>query len=87
MFVNDRLKGWRADGGVFPTHMRIEGDGDKDLGEAGIDEGAVTEMLKKRAIARKDGDYEEADAIKKNLREQVRVRLVARMARVCLHAT
>ena len=75
VFINDRLKGWRADGGVFPTHQRIEGDGDKDLGEAGMDEAAVTEMLKKRALARKEGDYEEADAIKKNLREQLNVAL------------
>ena len=28
VFVNDKLKGWRADGGIFPTHARVEGDGD-----------------------------------------------------------
>ena len=28
VFVNDKLRGWRADGGAFPTHARIEGDGD-----------------------------------------------------------
>ena len=27
-FVNDKLKGWRADGGAFPTHKRITGGPD-----------------------------------------------------------
>ena len=35
VFVNDKLRAWRADGGVFPTHLRVEGDGEgKDVASA-----------------------------------------------------
>ena len=74
VFVNDKFKGWRADGGLFPTHVRVEGDGDTESGDA-VDEALVEEMLKERSLARKEGDYAEADRIKANLLEVMRVAL------------
>lgn len=38
VFVNDKLKGWRADGGIFPTHARVEGDADASPAGAALDQ-------------------------------------------------
>ena len=38
VFVNDKLKGWRADGGIFPTHNRVEGDGDASPAGTALDQ-------------------------------------------------
>ena len=74
IFMNDKLKGWRADGKAFPTHMRIEGDGDEDEElVAALDEDKVMELLAARSIAKKDADYDEADAIVATLRNDYSV--------------
>jgi len=72
VFVNDKLRGWRADGGAFPTHARIEGDGDAAWPYA--DE-AVLALLAERSIAKRDADYETADAISTKLRDEMCVAL------------
>ncbi|KOO31834.1 hypothetical protein Ctob_011208 [Chrysochromulina tobinii] len=72
VFVNDKLRAWRADGGVFPTHLRVEGDGDAEFP---VDEAAVLERLVARALARKDGDFEAADTIKEELLNKLHVAL------------
>lgn len=70
VFVNEKVRGWRADGKAFPTHQRIEGDGDGDEAlMAALDEERVMEMLAERALLRKDGDYDAADAIVAQLRQ------------------
>ena len=61
VFVNDKLKGWRSDGGAFPTHARVDGDGDDEYSEE-VDEEAVLQKLAERALARKARDYDTADA-------------------------
>ena len=55
--MNDKLKGWRADGGAFPTHERISGDGD-ELYDGSTDETLVLDFLAKRSIARKEQEFE-----------------------------
>ena len=72
VFLNDKLKGWRADGGMFPTHARIDGDGDVEGAEP-VDEQAVNGLLADRSLARKDQDYDAADAIVARLRDEFSV--------------
>ena len=61
IFVNDKLRGWRADGKAFPTHLRTEGDGDDDEAlVAALDEEGVLALLAARSLAKKDGEYERA---------------------------
>jgi len=67
VFVNDKLRGWRADGGAFPTHMRVAGDGDKSCE---VDEARVLELLAERSIARRDQEFDRADAIVSSLRDE-----------------
>ena len=74
IFMNDKLRGWRADGKAFPTHMRIEGDGDDIEELAGaLDEAKVMELLAARSIAKKDADYDAADEIVATLRNEYSV--------------
>eukprot|EP00966_Prymnesium_polylepis_P117478 2715561-Prymnesium_polylepis.1 len=76
VFVNEKMRGWRADGKAFPTHRRIPGDGDAvDALAAQLDEAAVDAMLKERAELRKDGDYDSADALVRRLRDEFNVAL------------
>ena len=70
VFVNDRLKGWRADGGIFPTHERTEGDGDATPAGAGVDEAAVLALIARRAEAKKDKDYDQADELVETLLDE-----------------
>ena len=80
IFVNDKLRGWRADGLAFPTHQRVEGDGD-DVEElvANLDEARVMEILAARSLAKKEGEYDEADSLVKELRETYSVALEDKM--------
>ena len=56
VFVNDKLRGWRADGKAFPTHARISGDADTDETiAAALDVSTVEEMIAARSLCRKDG--------------------------------
>ena len=68
VFVNDKLKGWRADGQAFPTHARIPGDGDEAAVDLDLDE--VRRLLAARSVARKDGEFELADEIVAELRDK-----------------
>ena len=45
------VRGWRADGGLFPSHERTTGSGD---GNVEVDEEEVTRLLEQRSLARKD---------------------------------
>jgi cysteinyl-tRNA synthetase len=74
IFINEKLRAWRADGLAFPTHVRIDSDGDDDPElSAALDEDVVMAMLSERAELRRDGRYDEADEVVESLREQYNV--------------
>lgn len=66
--VNDKLKLWRADGNSFPTHVRVPGDDDVQ-----IDEAYVGEILKQRSAAKKEQDYDTADALAAQLKDELNI--------------
>ena len=47
IFVNDKLRGWRADGKAFPTHLRtklgIEGETESKVSDDGHTAALATE--------------------------------------------
>ncbi|KAJ1624259.1 hypothetical protein T492DRAFT_1048473 [Pavlovales sp. CCMP2436] len=68
VFVNDKLKGWRADGLAFPTHARVPGDDDVQ-----VDEAYVQDILRQRSLAKKEQDYDTADALAQQLKDELNV--------------
>ena len=71
--VDDKHKAWRADGAPFPSHVRIEGDGDEAALASGLDVEKVTSMLAERAEAKRQKEYETADALARSLRDDYAV--------------
>ena len=74
VFVNEKVRGWRADGKAFPTHVRVPGDGDDDVAlAAALDEPMIGQLLEQRALHRKEGEYDEADELVRQLLEEFSV--------------
>ena len=67
--VDDKHKAWRADGAPFPSHVRIAGDGDEAALASGLDADKVGAMITERAAAKRQRDYETADAVVTSLRD------------------
>ena len=70
VLVNDGRKEWRADGGDFNVYERL---GRPGPGEDADLESKVTPLLRERMALRKDRDYDGADQIKLQLRNEFSV--------------